>query len=102
MARAANQDQPKDQGTDVAVVAEQEQPMLRTKRVIIQRPFGNTDSHIHLGFNSFEGIFEFGQPYDLPADAVDYWRKQTRADIRPNDAGQPTVTYVNVLNIVDA
>lgn len=78
------------------------EPVARTKRVIIQRPAGNTDSHIFLGFNSFEGHFEFDKPVDLPAAMVDYLRSQRRAEFHPDESGRPVVSHVNVLNIVDA
>jgi hypothetical protein len=42
MARTAN--------TDLVQQGEAEAtPVSRTRRVIIQRPYGNTDTHIHLG-----------------------------------------------------
>lgn len=77
-------------------------PVASTKRVIIQRPSGNTDSHIFLGFNSFEGHFEFDKPVDLPAAMVDYYRAQRTPEFRPNGDGSPVVSYVNSYNIVDA
>ncbi len=77
-------------------------PAARTKRVIIQRPAGNTDSHIFLGFNSFEGHFEFDKPVELPAEMVDYLRKQRKAEFHPDENGRPVPSFVNVLNIVDA
>lgn len=89
--------------SDVATADEsQATPAGRTKRVVIQRPAGNTDSHIFLGFNSFEGHFEFDKPVELPADMVDYLRSQRKAEFHPNEDGTPVVSYVNVLNIVDA
>ena len=78
------------------------EPVARTKRVIIQRPAGNSDTHIFLGFNSFEGHFEFDKPVELPAAMVDYLRSQRKAEFRPDEGGSPVVSYVNVLNIVDA
>jgi len=77
-------------------------PVARTKRVIIQRPAGNTDSHVFLGFNSFEGYFEFDKPVELPAEMVDYLRSQRRAEFHPDEKGSPVISYVNVLNLVDA
>ena len=77
-------------------------PVARTKRVIVQRPYGNTDSHIHLGFNAFEGIFPFDEPIELPADMVDYFRTQKRAEFFANESGSPSVSRSNLLNIMDA
>jgi hypothetical protein len=73
----------------------------RTKRVIIQRPAGNTDSHIYLGFNSFEGHFEFDKPVELPAAMVDYLRSQRKAEFHPDESGRPMISHVNVINIMD-
>ena len=81
--------------------AETQEP-IRTKRVIIQRPFGNTDSHIFLGYNSFEGHFEFDKPYELPADMVDYYRNQKRAEFHAGPDGSPVVSHSAAYNIVDA
>jgi len=83
---------------DEAVAA----PVARTKRVIIQRPAGNTDSHIFLGFNSFEGHFEFDKPVELPAAMVDYLRSQRKVEFHPDESGRPVASSVNVINIVDA
>ena len=77
-------------------------PVARTKRVIIQRPAGNTDSHIFLGFNSFEGHFEFDKPVELPAAMVDYLRSQRKVEFHPDESGRPVASSVNVINIVDA
>jgi len=86
--------------TEVAV---QEEPgVTRFKRVVIQRPSGNTDSHIYLGFNSFEGHFEFDKPVDVPADMVDYYRAQKKAEFHPDESGRPVVSYINAYNIIDA
>lgn len=94
MARTAN--------TDVTVADAADGGVSRFKRVIIQRPAGNTDSHIFLGFNSFEGHFEFDKPVDLPADMVDYLRGQRKVEFHPDENGRPVASHVNVINLVDA
>lgn len=94
MARTAN--------TEVTTTEGIETPVVRTKRVIIQRPAGNTDSHIFLGFNSFEGHFEFDKPVELPAAMVDYLRSQRKVEFHPDESGRPVASSVNVINIVDA
>lgn len=94
MARTANNEVTTTEGVDT--------PVSRTKRVIIQRPAGNTDSHVFLGFNSFEGHFEFDKPIELPADMVDYIRQQKKVEFHPDENGRPVASRVNVLNIVDA
>lgn len=94
MARTAN--------TEIETAETAEAPVSRTKRVIIQRPAGNTDSHIFLGFNSFEGHFEFDKPVELPAAMVDYLRSQRKVEFHPDESGRPVASSVNVINIVDA
>ena len=94
MARTAN--------TEIETVEAVATPVARTKRVIIQRPAGNTDSHIFLGFNSFEGHFEFDKPVELPAAMVDYLRSQRKVEFHPDESGRPVASAVNVINIVDA
>lgn len=88
--------------TDVVTAEQVLDNPARMKRVIIQRPSGNTDSHIFLGFNSFEGYFEFDKPVELPADMVDYLRSQRKAEFNPDESGRPVVSYVNVINLIDA
>lgn len=97
MARTANT----ETSQEVAAI-EADVPLARTKRVIIQRPAGNTDSHIFLGFNSFEGHFEFDKPVELPAAMVDYLRSQRKVEFHPDESGRPVASSVNVINIVDA
>lgn len=94
MARTAN--------TDVQAVEEATPGVTRFKRVVIQRPSGNTDSHMFLGFNSYEGHFEFDKPIELPADLVDYYRAQKKAEFHPDENGRPIVSYINAYSIVDA
>ncbi len=91
------------QSTEVETVAEPvAQEAGRFKRVIIQRPVGNTDSHIFLGFNSFEGHFQFDKPVELPADMVDYYRSQRKPEFYPDEQGNPKISYVAAYNIIDA
>lgn len=92
MAKTANTD----------VVVQEEPGVTRFKRVVIQRPSGNSDTHIFLGFNSFEGHFEFDKPVELPAELVDYYRSQKRAEFHPDENGRPVVSYVSAYNIADA
>lgn len=86
----------------VAQPEEQQAGVTRFKTVIIQRPSGNNDSHIYMGFNSFEGHFPFDKPVELPADMVDYYRAQKQAEFRPGEDGRPMVSFVNTFSIVDA
>lgn len=93
--------------TKTTAVAVQDEPVVgpvtrMMKRVIIQRPSGNTDDGIFLGFNSFEGNFPFDKAIELPADMVDYMRTQKRCEFRPGERGQPIASYTNLINIVDA
>lgn len=84
------------------VEVQEDNKVSRTKRVIIQRPTGNTDSHIFLGFNSFEGHFPFDEPVDLPSDMVDYLRSQRKVEFHATESGGVGANRVNVLNLVDA
>jgi hypothetical protein len=79
-----------------------EAPVKRTKRVIIQRPYGTTDSHIFIGFNDYEKQVKFDTPVEMPSEAVDYLRAQTRAEARPDESGKMQITYSAALSIVDA
>lgn len=96
MARTANTN------TEVQEAAPEAVEAGRFKRVIVNRPFGNTDSHIFLGFNGFEGHIEFDKPVDLPADMVDYYRSQKRPEFHPDENGRPVVSYSAAYNIMDA
>lgn len=87
---------------DEVVIEATPAPIARTKRVIIQRPYGNTDTHIHLGFNAFEGHFPFDEPVELPADMVDYFRTQKRAEFHADETGRPVSSRTNLLAIMDA
>jgi hypothetical protein len=88
---------------DVAVIdAAPEAEVSRTKTVIIQRPYGNTDPGIFLGFNSFEGNFPFDKPIEMPAAMVDHLRAQRQVEFRPGENGQPIASYTNLINLIDA
>lgn len=88
--------------TDVATAEPQVGEVGRFKRVIIQRPAGNTDTHIFLGFNSFENHFPFDKPVELPADMVEYYRSQKRPEFYPDETGRPMISYVAAYSIIDA
>ncbi len=51
-----------------AVVDSAAAEVVRTKRVIIQRPADNRDIGIYLGFNSVGSVYPFDVPVELPAD----------------------------------
>lgn len=72
------------------------------KKVIIQRPYGVTDSHIFIGFNLFEGQFAYDSPVSLPTDVVAHLRSLRRVEYRPDEQGNPTPSYSNMLSVVDA
>lgn len=76
--------------------------VVRTKRVIIQRPPGDKDVGCYLGFNEVSGVYPYGVPIELPADMVEYYRSQQMAQAFPDENGTPVITYVNMFNIVDA
>ena len=76
--------------------------VARTKRVIIQRPADNRDIGIYLGFNSTGAVYPFDSPVEMPADMVDYFRAQRIANAYPGEDGKPVISYVAMLNIIDA
>ena len=79
-----------------------EPQVVRTKRVIIQRPAGNQDIGQFLGFNSVSGVFPFDKPVEMPADMVDYFRAQKVVETNPGPDGSPVFSYVNQFHIIDA
>lgn len=84
------------------VEVQEDNKVSRIKRVIIQRPAGNTDSHQFLAFNDFEGHFPYDEPVELPSNLVDYIRSQRKPEFHPTEKGDVGVNRVNVLNLVDA
>ena len=85
-----------------AVVDPAAAEVVRTKRVIIQRPADNRDIGIYLGFNSVGSVYPFDVPVELPADMVDYFRAQKVANAYPGEDGKPVISYVTMLHISDA
>lgn len=77
-------------------------PERKMRRVVIHRPEGVTDTHKHLGFNSFEAHVPYGEPVELPADMVEYLKKQRKPVFSPNEKGEVTVQWVGTLAIADA
>lgn len=74
----------------------------RTRKVVIQRPAGNSDIGQSLGFNGISGVYPFDTPVDLPADMVDFFRAQRQVEFRAGEDGKPVASYYNLFNIVDA
>lgn len=72
------------------------------KWVSIQRPPGNTEIGIYLGFNSISGVYPFDVPVRMPADMVAYYRNQKEAQAFPGPDGLPVITYANQFTILDA
>lgn len=79
-----------------------EQQVVRTKRVIIQRPAGNKDIGLLLGFNDTSAMYPFDTPVTMPADMVDYFRAQKVATPFPGENSEPVITYTNQFHIIDA
>ena len=88
--------------TPKADAAAEDPVISRTKRVIFQRPAGNKDLGIMLGFNEFCQYIPFDQPLDLPADVVDYFRAEKIVSHYPGETGTPVETYSAKFNILDA
>lgn len=72
------------------------------KRVIVRRPYGETDSHKWFGFNDFGAQIQFDEPVELPEDFVNYLRSASRVEYRADEKGQPTPSYSAAYNIVEA
>lgn len=79
-----------------------EPQVVRTKRVIIQRPAGNKDIGLLLGFNDTSAMYPFDKPVEMPADMVDYFRAQKVATPFPGENSEPVITYTNQFHIIDA
>ena len=79
-----------------------EPQVVRTKRVIIQRPAGNKDIGLLLGFNDTSAMYPFDTPVTMPADMVDYFRAQKVVETNPGPDGSPVFSYVNQFHIIDA
>jgi len=79
-----------------------EPQVVRTKRVIIQRPAGNKDIGLLLGFNDTSAMYPFDTPVTMPADMVDYFRDQKVATPFPGENSEPVITYTNQFHIIDA
>lgn len=96
MARTTPEATPEQTPIEAAAAAPQ------FKKVIIQRPYGVTDSHIFIGFNLFEGQFAYEQPVNLPVEVINHLRSLRRVEYRPDESGNPTPSYSNMLSVVDA
>ena len=79
-----------------------EPQVVRTKRVIIQRPAGNKDIGLLLGFNDTSAMYPFDTPVTMPADMEDYFRAQKVATPFPGENSEPVITYTNQFHIIDA
>lgn len=79
-----------------------EPQVVRTKCVIIQRPAGNKDIGLLLGFNDTSAMYPFDTPVTMPADMVDYFRAQKVATPFPGENSEPVITYTNQFHIIDA
>lgn len=79
-----------------------EPAVLRTKRVIIQRPAGNQDLGVMIGINEFCQYLPFDQPIELPAEVVDHMRAERVVNYYADKEGQPTASYSAKFNLLDA
>lgn len=85
-----------------AVEAIIEPEVVRTKRVIIQRPAGNQEPGTMIGFNEFCQYIPFDAPVELPAEVVDYLRTQKAVNYYADNEGRPTPSYSAKFNLLDA
>lgn len=74
-----------------------------TKRVIIQRPFGEKDSHKFFGFNEFGRQVQFDVPVYLPVGLINHLRYACkRVEYRADEKGNPVPTYTAAYSVIDA
>jgi hypothetical protein len=69
--------------------------------VVIQRPYGETQSHVFVGHNSFERQIQYDTPVRLPAVVVDHLRSLRIVEYRADATGSPVPTYANQFSVVD-
>lgn len=72
------------------------------KRVVIQRPYGVTDSHLFIGFNDFEKQVAYDAPVTLPETVVNHLRSIRRVEYRAGEDGNPAASYSNAYAVIDA
>ena len=80
----------------------EEAAVIRTKKVIVQRPSNNRDMGMYLSLNGQGGVYPFDTPVEMPADMVDYFREQKVAQFHAGEDGAPVTTYINQFHIIDA
>ena len=88
------------ENTKPAKAAKAEAPA--TQRVILQRPYGVTDSHTWIGFNDYGAQVQYDVPVTLPTAVVEHLRTCERVEYRADEKGNPVAAYSRTYSIVDA
>ena len=72
------------------------------RTVVIQKPYGVTDSHLFIGFNGFEAQVAYDTPVALPEAVIDHLKSIERVQYRADDGGKPVAHYTKTYSVVDA
>lgn len=73
-----------------------------TRRVILQRPVGVTDTHQWIGYNDFGMQVQYDVPVELPEAVVAHLRGCKAVEYRADEKGRPVPSYGVAFNVVDA
>ena len=72
------------------------------RTVVIQRPYGVTDSHFFVGFNNFEAQVAYDTPVTLPEAVVNHLKGVERVQYRADESGKPVAHYTKAFSVVNA
>ncbi len=74
-------------------------PLGPSKWVVINRPQGNTDSHLFVGFNDFERQIQFDKPVRIPQVVIDHLNSIRHVDYTADASGNPKGSYYKAYSI---
>ena len=73
-----------------------------TRRVILQRPAGVTDTHAWIGYNDFGAQVQYDTPVELPEAVIAHLRSCKSVEYRADEKGRPVPSYGAAFNVVEA
>jgi hypothetical protein len=76
-------------------------PLGPSKWVVINRPQGNTDSHLFIGFNDFERQVKFDTPVKLPQGVINHINSIRHVEFAPDANGNPAGSYYKPYSITE-
>lgn len=76
-------------------------PMREMVRCIVQRPPGEKNPYMFIGFNRFEKQVKYDTPVHLPRAVINHLRRQKRVEHNPDESGAPVGSYSNSVTIVE-